>query len=276
MADQKIYASGGSLKRFKNWILSKYYNKDATDSLLAGKSDTSHIHDERYYTETEMDSMLAAKLTEPTENADIATLLWNWLHRYGYSHKPSDTSNLGWNAEGFYISVFNGTGIDYGMPLSWGQLINIPCDRNNESMQIFIGQNNGGVWTRGGNSTIPIESRKWALKAFNNVHDIGDQYTLAQAFAVGTVAVDGIYTSGISRSYTVPFSGLFHGFLIGSSGQVIVTLDGKAIEASIFHAQNSLSFHIPVRAEQIITFSAQSDTNQVSYNNWLFPYYYEY
>ena len=61
MADQKIYAGGGSLKKFKNWILSKYYNKDATDSLLEGKSDTSHIHDERYYTKSVIDSEIISQ-----------------------------------------------------------------------------------------------------------------------------------------------------------------------------------------------------------------------
>ena len=74
MADQKIYAGGGSLKKFKNWILSKYYNKDATDSLLEGKSDTSHIHDERYYTKSVIDSeIISQKANIGNENVVIGS-----------------------------------------------------------------------------------------------------------------------------------------------------------------------------------------------------------
>ena len=37
------------------------YSKTETDTLLAGKSDSSHTHDELYYTESEVDNKLAAK-----------------------------------------------------------------------------------------------------------------------------------------------------------------------------------------------------------------------
>ena len=39
----------------------RYYTEAETDSLLAGKSDTGHDHDGRYYTEAETDSLLAGK-----------------------------------------------------------------------------------------------------------------------------------------------------------------------------------------------------------------------
>lgn len=39
----------------------RYYTETETDSLLAGKSDNTHTHDSRYYTENEVDSLLNNK-----------------------------------------------------------------------------------------------------------------------------------------------------------------------------------------------------------------------
>ena len=39
----------------------RYYTETETDSLLSGKSNTGHIHDDRYYTETEMTTLLSGK-----------------------------------------------------------------------------------------------------------------------------------------------------------------------------------------------------------------------
>ena len=47
----------------------RYYTETETDTLLSGKSDTSHLHDDRYYTETEIDSKLSEK-SDTTHNHD--------------------------------------------------------------------------------------------------------------------------------------------------------------------------------------------------------------
>lgn len=39
----------------------RYYTEAEVDSLLAGKSSTSHLHDDRYYTEAEVNSLLSGK-----------------------------------------------------------------------------------------------------------------------------------------------------------------------------------------------------------------------
>ena len=39
----------------------RYYTETETDTLLGGKSDTEHLHDDRYYTETEIDNKLGEK-----------------------------------------------------------------------------------------------------------------------------------------------------------------------------------------------------------------------
>lgn len=41
---------------------SRYYTESEVNSLLAGKSDTGHTHDSRYYTETEVDNLLGGYL----------------------------------------------------------------------------------------------------------------------------------------------------------------------------------------------------------------------
>ena len=47
----------------------RYYTEAEVDSRLAKKSDTSHTHDQRYYTKTETDSKLASK-SEASHNHD--------------------------------------------------------------------------------------------------------------------------------------------------------------------------------------------------------------
>ena len=39
----------------------RYYTESETDTLLGGKSDTGHTHDSRYYTESETDTLLSGK-----------------------------------------------------------------------------------------------------------------------------------------------------------------------------------------------------------------------
>ena len=50
----------------------RYYTETETDEKLATKSDVSHLHDDRYYTETEMNSKLAGK-SDTTHRHDNAT-----------------------------------------------------------------------------------------------------------------------------------------------------------------------------------------------------------
>ena len=45
----------------------RYYTESEADALLAGKSGTGHVHDERYYTEAEVNSLLAGR--EPVDSS---------------------------------------------------------------------------------------------------------------------------------------------------------------------------------------------------------------
>ena len=64
-----------ALKALKNYIVNllsgkantshthddRYYTETEVDTALSGKANTSHMHDDRYYTETEADTLLDAK-----------------------------------------------------------------------------------------------------------------------------------------------------------------------------------------------------------------------
>lgn len=58
-----------------------YYDKAETDSLLSGKSDTNHTHDDRYYTEAETDIKLSGKkdtqraVSDPAADGTGATFI---------------------------------------------------------------------------------------------------------------------------------------------------------------------------------------------------------
>lgn len=51
----------------------RYYTETETDSLLSGKSDTGHTHDSRYYTETEVDNLLDGYLPLSAGSGELLT-----------------------------------------------------------------------------------------------------------------------------------------------------------------------------------------------------------
>ena len=51
-----------------------YYTEDEVDQLLANKSDQGHNHNDKYYTETEINTMLADKSDKTHGHSDLATV----------------------------------------------------------------------------------------------------------------------------------------------------------------------------------------------------------
>lgn len=51
----------------------RYYTENEVDTALSGKSDTGHTHDDRYYTENETDTLLSAKADTSTVNSALAS-----------------------------------------------------------------------------------------------------------------------------------------------------------------------------------------------------------
>jgi hypothetical protein len=90
----------------------RYYTETETDTLLSGKSNTGHTHDDRYYTETEITSLLSGK-------SDTGHLHTGVYSPVGHTHAISDVTSLsttldgkapleGWTAN--RVLVANGSG----------------------------------------------------------------------------------------------------------------------------------------------------------------------
>ena len=89
---------------------------------------------------------------------ELGALLWDMFHRYGGNYVPSDTSNGGWNSLGLCIINYTQYIID-NQPTQYGQLINIPADKGSEATQIWIGQPDGIIYSRGGNDEDKINDK---------------------------------------------------------------------------------------------------------------------
>ena len=83
--------------------------------------------------------------------------LWDTLHSYGVNYVPPDTSNEGWNALGIASIYYAGSKIN-NQPSPYGQLINVPCDKSNESAQLWVAQPDGRLFHRGGNSQNSVDN----------------------------------------------------------------------------------------------------------------------
>lgn len=77
-------------------------------------------------------------------------LEWDWFHRYGLNYVPPDVTNNGWNSLGLCLIYYTEVKIK-NQPSTYGQLLNIPADQHAESTQIWIAQDSGELYFRGGN-----------------------------------------------------------------------------------------------------------------------------
>lgn len=77
---------------------------------------------------------------------------WDWFHRYGLNYVPSDVTNNGWNSLGLCLIYYTEVKIK-NQPSTYGQLLNIPADQYHESTQIWIEQDSGALYFRGGNGS---------------------------------------------------------------------------------------------------------------------------
>ena len=111
-----------------------------------------------------------------TLNGDAG--LWDYLHRFG-ENPTLPTTNTALNALGVFMSYFNQNNKIANQPGQYGQLLNIPADKNIESTQLWIEQDSGKVFHRGGNASIVINDTP-----FKRFLDTGD------LSAVGVVAGD--------------------------------------------------------------------------------------
>ena len=103
--------------------------------------------------------------------------LWDYLHRLG-KNPTLPTTNTALNALGVFMSYFTQNKIA-NQPGQYGQLLNLPADKNDESAQLWIEQPNGRMFHRSGNGSIAINDTPF--KRFLDTDDLS---------AAGVVAGD--------------------------------------------------------------------------------------
>lgn len=90
------------------------------------------------------------------------SLMFSLLHNRA-GNAPLPDTNIEMNKLGVFTSYYT-ENIFKNQPTRYGQLINLPCsmDDSNESMQLWIEQFSGQMYTRGGNRVNPIANRKFS------------------------------------------------------------------------------------------------------------------
>lgn len=113
----------------KNWAKGLFYEKDEVDALLDEKSDVGHTHDDRYYTETEMDTKLSLK-------EDKSNKVTSWSGTLSDTNYPSeklvknslDAKNVTVEKQGTAESGYFATYVVKQDGSQVGSKINIPKD----------------------------------------------------------------------------------------------------------------------------------------------------
>lgn len=134
---------------------------------------------------------------------------WDWFHRYGLNYVPPDVTNNGWNSLGLCLIYYTEKKIK-NQPTIYGQLLNIPADQYHESTQIWIEQDSGALYVRGGNvSDIVNDAVFTRVATETDVSASGFgiiSANLAQngyvKFANGLILQWGVYTTG-TRNVTI-------------------------------------------------------------------------
>lgn len=84
--------------------------------------------------------------------------LYDYLHRFG-KNPTLPTINAELNALGTFICYFDKNDVIKNQPSEYGQLINIPATNDgSESTQLWIQQNNGQMYHRGGNYANNVDA----------------------------------------------------------------------------------------------------------------------
>ena len=104
--------------------------------------------------------------------------LWDYLHRLEVN-PTLPTTNAALNALGVFMNFFYQKDKIANQPTQYGQLLNLPADKGNESAQLWIEQPTGSMFHRGGNASIAINGAPF--KRFLDTDDLS---------AAGVVAGD--------------------------------------------------------------------------------------
>lgn len=100
------------------------------------------------------------------------SLMFSLLHNRA-GNAPLPDTNTEMNKLGVFTSYYTDK-IFKNQPTRYGQLINLPCsmDDSRESMQLWIEQFSGQMYTRGGNWENPVADRKFQAVYPDNFNDV--------------------------------------------------------------------------------------------------------
>lgn len=127
---------------------------------LDGKSNTGHTHDDRYYTESEMDTKLAGKANSDHGHSSITTYDVNTIKNI------NDDTATNWASKSNSIHFYDTTGLLNGQPSQYGFLFNMAYG-NSEIHQIWAQAATGSLHHRGGNSTSLEKTWRTILDSSN-------------------------------------------------------------------------------------------------------------
>ena len=95
--------------------------------------------------------------------------LWDYLHRLGVN-PTLPTTNAALNALGVFMSYFDQKDKIANQPTQNGQLLNLPADKVQEACQLWVEQNSGRLYHRGGNGSTAVNDTPF--KRFLDTDDL--------------------------------------------------------------------------------------------------------
>lgn len=105
-------------------------------------------------------------------------LLWETFHKHGDDKNVKGYSNIQFNQLGLCSIYYSGNkNLIDGQPTDYGQLINIPANKNTESTQLWLDQMAGRLFSRKGNGDTPIKDQPF--KEFANVEQVNLKFDKA-------------------------------------------------------------------------------------------------
>ena len=139
--------------------------------------------------------------------------LWDYLHRLGIN-PTLPTTNAALNALGVFMSYISNENQIANQPTHYGQLLNIPADKLNESCQFWIAGLTGHLYHRGGNGSNTVNDTPF--KRFLDTDDlsaagvVAGDVSNANSWWVklgGTIPliIQGGYETGKSGSWAIAF-----------------------------------------------------------------------
>lgn len=135
---------------------------------------------------------------------------WDWFHRYGLNYVPPDVTNNGWNSLGLCLIYYTEVKIK-NQPTTYGQLLNIPANQSVKSTQIWIEQDSGALYFRGGNASNIVND-----EVFTRVATEADVSQAGYGIVAASLAQNGYvkFANGLILQWGVCNTENYHAFPI--------------------------------------------------------------